>query len=66
MISGGINFYGLSKLIFLDGTMNSFAYGPTLLFFKEDLKEIEKINKVRLILEQDGAPSHKKNLISIY
>ena len=39
MIAGGISFYGLSNLLFLDGTMNSFAYGQTLLFFKEDIKK---------------------------
>jgi hypothetical protein len=26
-IAGGINYYGLSKLMFLDGTMNEFSYG---------------------------------------
>ena len=59
MISGGISFNGLSKLIILDGTMNSFAYGQTLLFFKEDIEDIEKKNNVKLVLEQDGAPAHK-------
>ena len=59
MISGGISFYGLSKLIFLDGTMNSFAYGQTLLFFKEDIEGINKKSKTKLIIEQDGAPAHK-------
>ena len=39
MIAGGISFYGLSNLLFLDGSMNSFAYGQTLLFFKEDIKK---------------------------
>ena len=39
MIAGGISFYGLCNLLFLDGTMNGFAYGQTLLFFKEDIKK---------------------------
>ena len=59
MISDGISFYGLSKLIFLDGTMNSFAYGQTLLFFQQDIEDINKKSKAKLIIEQDGAPAHK-------
>ena len=58
MIAGGINFYGLSKLIFLDGTMNEFAYGQALLFYKNDIEKIEKEHKLKIILEQDGATSH--------
>ena len=59
IIAGGINFYGLSKLIFLDGTMNVFSYGQDLLFYKEDIEKIEKENKVKIMFEQDGAASHK-------
>ena len=57
-IAAGINYYGLSKLIFLDGTMNEFAYGQALLFYKDDIEEIEKKEKIRIIFEQDGASSH--------
>ena len=39
--------------------MNNFAYGQTLMFCKEDIDKISKINKVNLILEQDGASCHK-------
>ena len=59
MISGEISFYGLSKLIFLDGTMNSFAYGQTLLFFKQDIEDISKKCRTKLIIEQNGSPAHK-------
>ena len=59
MIAGGINYFGLSKLIFLEGTMNEFSYGQALLFYKDDIKEIEKNHKVNIIFEQDGAASHK-------
>ena len=59
MIAGGISYHGLSKLIFIDGTMNNFAYGQTLLFFKEDIDEIDKKKKVNLIFEQDGTLAHK-------
>lgn len=34
IIAGGVSFYGTSKLLFLDGTMNDFSYGQTLLFYK--------------------------------
>ena len=57
-IAAGINYYGLSKLIFLDVTMNEFAYGQALLFYKDDIEEIEKREKINLIFEQDGASSH--------
>ena len=50
-IAAGINYYGLSKLIFLDGTMNEFAYGQALLFYKDDIEEIEKREKINLIFE---------------
>ena len=58
MIEGGINFYGLRKLIFLDGMMNEFTYGQALLFYKDDIEKIEKEHKLKIILEQDGATSH--------
>ena len=48
MISGGISYHGLSKLIILDGTMNNFAYG---LFFKEYTEEIEKKYNTKIIFE---------------
>ena len=41
MIAGGICYYGLSHLIFLEGTMNDFAYGQALMFYKEDIDNIK-------------------------
>ena len=35
--------------------MNNFAYGQTLLFYKEDIDEINEKNKINIKLEQDGA-----------
>ena len=63
-IAGGINYYGVSKLIFLEGTMTEFSYGQTLLFYKEDIDELQKKVKSKIIFEQDGASSHtsKSNL----
>ena len=57
-IAGGINYYGVSKLIFLEGTMTEFSYGQALLFYKDDIDKIEKKINSKLIFEQDGASSH--------
>ena len=59
MIAGGISYHGLSRIVFLEGTMNNFAYGQTLLFFKEDIESLENKLGLDIILEQDGAPSHR-------
>ena len=32
MVARGISFFGLSHIIFVEGTMNDFSYGQTLLF----------------------------------
>ena len=58
MVSGGISYYGLTNIIFVEGTMNDFAYGQALIFFKEDIEKINRRNNTHLILEQDGASSH--------
>jgi len=67
MIIGVINFFGLSKLMFLEGSMNEFAYGQALLFYKDDIEKIAKKHKIEIIFEQDGATSHtsKSNLFII-
>ena len=48
----------MSKLIFLDGTMNEFTYGQALLFYKYDIEEVEKRKNNKLIFEQNGAICH--------
>ena len=57
-IAGGINYYGLGKLIFLDGTMNEFSYGQALLFYQDDISRISQKANEEIIFEQDGASSH--------
>lgn len=57
-IAAGINYYGVSKLLFLEGTMTEFSYAQALLFYKEDIEQIEKKTNSKLIFEQDGASSH--------
>ena len=59
MIAEGISYYGLSRLIFLEGTMNDFAYGQACIFYKEDIVAIRDKYGVKLIFEQDGAATHK-------
>ena len=54
MIAGGISSYGLSHLLLLDGTLNEFAYGQALLYFKEDIENLEKKYNTNIIFEQDG------------
>ena len=41
MVAGGISYFGLTNIIFVEGTMNDFSYKQTIIFYKED---IEKIN----------------------
>ena len=64
MIARGICYYGLGKLMILEGTLNEFGYGQALLFYQEDIKRLNSENKVNFIFEQDGAKSHtsKANL----
>lgn len=64
IIAGGISSYGLSHLLLLDGTLNEFAYGQALLYFKEDIEQLEKKYNENIIFEQDGARAHtsKTNL----
>lgn len=61
MVAGGISYYGLTNIIFIEGTMNDFSYGQTLVFYKEDIEEINRKNNSNLILELDGASSHTSN-----
>ena len=65
MVAGGISYYGTTNIIFVEGNMNDFAYGQTLLFYKEDIDGINEKNNVNLTLEQDGASCHrtKANLL---
>jgi hypothetical protein len=58
MVAGGISYFGLSNIIFVEGTMNDFSYEQTIIFYKEDIVEINKENQTNLILEQDGASCH--------
>jgi len=45
--------------MFLEGTMNDFAYGQALLFYKEDIEAMKEKYGIKLIFEQDGAATHR-------
>ena len=51
MVEGGISSYGLSHLLLLVGTLNEFAYGQALLYFKEDIENLEKKYNTNEIFE---------------
>jgi len=54
MVAGGISYYGVGKLIFCVGTMNTNCYLPTLNYFKEDIQRLSP----NLYFQQDGAKCH--------
>ena len=59
MVAGGISYFGLTNIIFVEGTMNDFSYGQAIIFFKEDIEKINMENNTNLLFEQDGASCHK-------
>ena len=46
MIAGGINYHGLRNLFF-SGAMNQFSYGQTLLFYKDNINDIQENGKYK-------------------
>ena len=54
MVAGGISHYGLGKLIFCIGTVDSFSYKQALNFYLDDIKRLND----SLYFQQDNAPSH--------
>ena len=54
MVSGGVSAKGVGKLIFVVGTMNTFAYSKALDFYKEDISRLDET----LLFQQDNAPPH--------
>ena len=57
MVAGGVCSYGLSNLIFLDGTENEFSYAQILFYFKDDIERLKSGNNI-IYFEQDGATPH--------
>ena len=42
MVAWVISYFGLTNIIIVEGTMNDFAYGQTIIFYKEDIEKIIK------------------------
>ena len=57
MVGGGISKYGLGKLIFCIGTVDSFAYKQALEYYKKDIEALSPENS-QLFFQQDNATSH--------
>jgi len=57
MVAGGVSSYGVGKLNFCIGTMNSFAYKQTLQNYEKDINYFHQFG-VNLIFQQDNAPCH--------
>ena len=49
MVAAGISYFGLINIIFIEGTMNDFAYGQTIIYYKEDIQKINRENNTTLI-----------------
>ena len=57
MVAGGVSYYGVGKLNFIIGAMDSVAYAQTLEFYKEDIERFKE-KGVNLIFQQDNSPCH--------
>ena len=56
MVSGGVSKYGVGKLIFTIGTVDSYAYKNAIYFYLKDIEYLSKDKK--LYFQQDNAPAH--------
>ena len=57
MVAGGVSYYGVGKLNFIIGAMDSVAYTQTLEFYKEDIERFKEMG-INLIFQQDNSPCH--------
>ena len=57
MVAGGVSSFGVGKLNFCVGTMNSFAYKQTLINYENDMEYFRRLG-INLIFQQDNAPCH--------
>ena len=44
MVAGGISFFGLSHIIFVEGTMNDFSYGQKIKNLNQKIKRKKKMS----------------------
>ena len=66
MVAGGLSAFGVGKLIFCIGNMNSDAYKQTLDYYKADVEHLSKKAKKDLLFQQDGASCHTSNKSETY
>ena len=57
MVAGGVSSYGVGKLNFIVGSMDSYAYAQTLDNYQKDMDYYHELG-VDLIFQQDNCPSH--------
>ena len=57
MIAGGVSKFGVGKLIFCIGTVDTYAYKQAIEFYKEDIEKLSP-NDHKLFFQQDNAPAH--------
>lgn len=55
MVAGGVSKYGVGKLIFCIGTVDSYAYKQAINYYTKDIKNL---SDDALLFQQDNAPSH--------
>ena len=57
MVAGGVSKFGVGKLIFCIGNVDSYAYKQAIEFYKKDIQHLSKNNN-QLFFQQDNAPPH--------
>ena len=57
MVAGGVSKYGVGKLIFCIGTVDTYAYKQAIEFYNKDISELSP-NGSKLFFQQDNAPAH--------
>lgn len=62
MVAGGVSKYGVGKLIFCIGSVDSFAYKQAIDYYKKDIAFLSPQNE-ELFFQQDNAPAHSSKEI---
>jgi transposase len=61
MVAAGLSYYGVTKLVFCVGTMNTVSYERTLRYWLEDVRKMNP----DLYFQQDGASPHRANIETV-
>ena len=57
MVAGGISKYGVGKLIYCIGTVDSYAYKQANEYYKKDIDYLSPNNENKLYFQLDNAPA---------